>query len=199
MDPETVDHIFEPFFTTKQPGHGCGLGLSVVHGIVKASDGAIIVESEPGKGTAFQLYFPASKDAVATENGAVTVSKVGAGQRLLFIDDDSTLTTLGDHFLTRLGYEVMTENNPLQALALFRERPFDLVITDLTMPFATGLEVARECRTLRPKTPILLMTGFNPTLQADELRAQGIVSILLKPYGSQELGDAVATALAAGR
>ena len=85
----------------------------------------------------------------------------------------------------------------VDALARFREAPFDLVVTDLTMPFATGLEVARECRTLRPTTPILLMTGFNPTLQANELRAQGIVGILLKPYGSQELGEAVATALAA--
>jgi CheY-like chemotaxis protein len=198
MDDQTIERIFEPFFTTKQPGQGCGLGLSVVHGIVKGSEGAIIVDSKPGKGTMIQLYFPACDAPVAADDGAAAPIRRGVGQRVLFIDDDVTLTTLGEHFLTRLGYEVETENNPLHALARFREKPFDLVVTDLTMPFATGLEVARECRMLRPKTPVLLMTGFNPTLQTDELRAQGIVSILLKPYGSQELGDAVAAALKVG-
>lgn len=191
MDKLTLEHIFEPFFSTKAPGKGCGLGLSVVHGIVHACDGTVTVESKPGKGTAFHLYFPAYGLETETREEVESVPKPGHGQRILFVDDDPTLSTLGQRFLSRLGYEVEAETSAIKAIERFREEHFDLVLTDLTMPLVSGLEVARECRALRPETPVILMTGYNPTLQREDLLTQGIIDIILKPYGIQALSDAV--------
>ena len=193
---ETLDHIFEPFFTTKAVGKGCGLGLSVVHGIMKACDGAIVVESQLGKGTAFHLYFPAYPLESETEPLHESAPMIGRGERVLFIDDDTTLSSLGGRFLEKLGYDVESETDPSRALTRFREKSFDLVLTDLSMPVMSGLDFARECRKIRPSVPIILMTGFNPTLQRDDLLSRGIIDIILKPYGIQTLSDAMRTVFA---
>lgn len=112
-------------------------------------------------------------------------------ERILFLDDDPLLSTLGYRFLSKLGYEVVAEISPVKAIERFREGTFDLVFTDLTMPLISGMEVARECRAIQPTVPIILMTGYNPMLDKDELRAQGIIQVILKPYGIQALSDAV--------
>ena len=196
IEPKTLDHIFEPFFSTKAVGKGCGLGLSVVHGIMKACDGAIVVESHLGKGTAFHLYFPAYPLEPETGPQHESAPTIGRGERVLFIDDDTTLSSLGGRFLEKLGYDVESETDPSRALTRFREKSFDLVLTDLSMPVMSGLDLARECRKIRPSVPIILMTGFNPTLQREDLLSQGIIDIILKPYGIQTLSDAMRTVFA---
>lgn len=112
-------------------------------------------------------------------------------ERILFLDDDPLLSTLGHRFLSKLGYEVETEIHPVKAIERFRAGKFDLVFTDLTMPLVSGLEIARECRATHPNIPIILMTGYNPTLQAEELLEYGIIHVILKPYGLQALSEAV--------
>ena len=195
IDSDTAVRIFEPFFTTKEPGRGTGLGLSVVHGIMKSCDGAISVYSKPGEGTTFHLYFPAldldTPVAAAPEPAIVT----GQGQRILFIDDEPVLTLLGERFLTRLGYEPVVEKDAHTALTRFREQPFDLVITDLTMPQLSGIDLARRLWEIRPATRVVLTTGYTATLDTPRAREIGFCELLLKPYNIQALGDCVRRAL----
>ncbi len=197
MDSATASRIFEPFFTTKEPGRGTGLGLSVVHGIMKSCDGAISVYTKPGDGTTFHLYFPAL-DFDAPSNAEAEPALVGgSGQRVLFIDDEPVLNILGERFLTRLGYVPVIERDALAALALFREQPFDLVITDLTMPQLSGIDLARRLWEIRPGTRIILTTGYTATLDTPRAREIGFRELLLKPYSIQALGDCLQRALGA--
>ena len=197
MDSATASRIFEPFFTTKEPGRGTGLGLSVVHGIMKSCDGAISVYSKPGDGTTFHLYFPALDfDApISTEAAPAIVN--GTGQRVLFIDDEPVLTLLGERFLTRLGYVPIIEKDAHAALARFREEQFDVVITDLTMPQLGGIDLARRLWEIRPGTRIVLTTGYTATLDTPRAREIGFCELLLKPYSIQALGDCMQRALSA--
>ncbi len=197
MDSATASRIFEPFFTTKEPGRGTGLGLSVVHGIMKSCDGAISVYTKPGDGTTFHLYFPALDfDApISTEAEPAIVN--GTGQRVLFIDDEPVLTMLGERFLTRLGYVPIIEKDANAALARFREEQFDVVITDLTMPQLSGIDLARQLWEIRPGTRIILTTGYTATLDTPRAREIGFRELLLKPYSIQALGDCVQRALSA--
>ena len=198
MDEDTCAHIFEPFFSTKAPGKGCGLGLSVVHGIVESCGGTITVRSEPGEGSTFTLCFPAHEGAPADAGTEPAPQPVqGKGQRILFLDDDPTLVTLGQRFLTRLGYEAVVFSNPIEALTAFRDGQFDAVVTDLTMPYRNGIEVAHECRQHRLGIPIIVTTGYNPAVRNEDLRRQGIAEIILKPYTLQTLGEALAAVLGA--
>ena len=195
MDRETAERIFEPFFTTKEPGKGTGLGLSVVHGIMKANDGAVAVYSENGSGTTFHLYFPAL-DAVLLESSTpVPALTPGRGQRILFVDDETVLAGLGERFLRRLGYEPTACTDAQAALAAFREGTFDLVVTDLTMPHANGVELARKIWDIAPATRVVLTTGYSATMDAAKVRAIGFRDLLLKPYNVQALGECVQRAL----
>ena len=195
MDPATAARIFEPFFTTKEPGRGTGLGLSVVHGIMKSCDGAVSVYSKPGDGTTFHLYFPALDfDAPATTEPEPELLR-GSGQRILFIDDEPVLIQLGERFLTRLGYQPVVEKDAAAALALFRAQPFDLVITDLTMPQLSGIDLARRLWEIRPGARVILTTGYTATLDTPRAREIGFRELLLKPYSIQALGDCVQRAL----
>jgi PAS domain S-box-containing protein len=199
MDQATQQRIFEPFFTTKPPGEGTGLGLAVVHGIMKDHEGAVAVYSQPGEGTIFHLYFPAHAGAgavAAVEPGPVPR---GHGERILFVDDDEVLVRLGQKTLTELGYEVEVATEPAVALAMVRADPqrFALVLTDQTMPEMTGLLLAGQLLKIRPRLPIVLMTGYSATLTAAQVEAAGIRQLLLKPTTLQSLGTAVHAALSA--
>jgi PAS domain S-box-containing protein len=199
MDPATRQRIFEPFFTTKPPGEGTGLGLAVVHGIMKDHDGAVTVYSQPGEGTTFHLYFPAHVGKTAITAVEQRPAPLGHGQRILFVDDEEVLVLLGQKSLTELGYEVEVTTEPAVALAMVRADPqrFALVITDQTMPAMTGLELAEQLLKIRSKLPIILTTGYSAALTAVQVEAAGIRQLLLKPATLQSLGTAVHAALSA--
>jgi signal transduction histidine kinase len=199
MDQATLGRIFEPFFTTKPPGEGTGLGLAVVHGIMKDHDGAVMVYSHPGEGTTFHLYFPAhagEATVAAVEQGP---TPRGHGERVLFVDDEELLVQLGQETLAALGYEVEVSTQPAAALAMVRGDPqrFALVLTDQTMPGMTGLFLASQLLQIRPELPIVLMTGYSAPLTAAQVEAAGIRHLLLKPTTIQSLGTTVHAALSA--
>jgi len=193
MDPATLQHIFEPFFTTKGRGEGTGLGLSVVHGIMKTHEGAITVQSEPGKGTIFHLFFPALKGDTTEIAQQATTIPPGNGQRILFVDDEAPLALLGKQLLERAGYAVTAETSSVQVLAEFQREPhkYDLVVTDLTMPHLTGENLSRELLKLRPELPIILVTGFGGSVTPAKAQAIGVRELLMKPTTAQSLGEAV--------
>jgi PAS domain S-box-containing protein len=181
IPPEHIEHIFEPFFTTRPKGQGTGLGLSVVHGIVKSFGGTITVTSRVGIGTTFEVLLP-----VCAAQGGPTDETPGLTQgrgRILFVDDEVDLTAVARHGLTRAGYDVMDFNDPLAALAAFQATPhaFDIVITDMTMPGLTGEALAGEIRRLRPDIPIVLASGFSDRITPDEARAAGFDEFVDKP------------------
>ena len=205
MDARTLQRLFERFFTTKAPGEGTGLGLAVVQGIVKEHRGAITVESQPGQGTTFHVYFPTSDTplpAGPSPTGPGAIPR-GQGQRILLVDDEQHLTSLSKPatFLTRLGYAVTTHNSPLEALEDFKHRPaeFDLIFSDLSMPKMTGLDLARQVLEIRHGLPFLLATGFADAWAQDEVRKLGLAGLVLKPMTPAHLANAVHEALLPGR
>jgi PAS domain S-box-containing protein len=197
MDRSTLERAFEPFFTTKSPGVGTGLGLAVVHGIVKSHDGVVLVESAPGRGTTFQLYFPLLSCPATDDSAPETVAPRGAGERVLFVDDEPALTAVTQRMLERLGYTVVALGSSTEALATFRADPqaFDVVISDLTMPGMTGAQLALEMRRLRANVPVILSTGYLDRLDAETARALHARDLLIKPYSTEDLATAVHRAL----
>jgi PAS domain S-box-containing protein len=198
MDGATRERIFEPFFTTKPPGQGTGLGLAVVHGIVKGHDGALVVESAPGLGTAVHVYLRAAAvvaDPTAPRLTPATPS--GRGEHLLWIDDEPTVASVGKRRLERLGYRVTTLTSSEAALDLLRTSPerFDLVITDMTMPILTGLELATRLIVSRPDLPVILSTGNAGTVPDEAARPANICEVLQKPTSEPVLAAAVRRAL----
>jgi PAS domain S-box-containing protein len=194
MEKATLEHIFEPFFTTKPQGEGSGLGLSVVHGIVKSHEGAITVYSEVGRGTSFNIYFPAAKGSEPTTDvHQAPTFPMGDGEHILFVDDEPSLIDCGQRILKRLGYRVTTVPNGTAALDLIRGGgdTFDCILTDFTMPDMSGVALARECRSLAPATPIILMSGYCGVLTVDSLRSQGIRELILKPFTLQTIAEAL--------
>jgi CheY-like chemotaxis protein len=199
MDPETLARIYEPCFTTKPPGEGSGLGLAVVHGIVKAHDGEISVSSLRGEGTSFQVYFPAH-NAEAEEWEDVNLSLPhGAGERILFVDDEVSLIEVGKQVLDHLGYAADGCSSARQALELVRAHPtaYALVITDQIMPGMTGTDLAKQLSVVCPSLPILIATGCADTLHPDRLRELGVRQLLRKPVSVQTLALAVSQMLLA--
>lgn len=193
MEQLVLDRIFEPFFTTKAPGEGTGLGLSVVHGIVQAHDGIITVVSTLDAGTTFNLYFPAYEGGLVETSSKDESPAVGRGQRIMVVDDEASLTRMIGKSLVKLGYATETMSDPLEALAAFRMKPenYELIITDLTMPHMTGLELGAFVHNEKPQMPIALMTGFSESLTNEQLKLAGIKEVLLKPMTLQGLGRAV--------
>ncbi|MBN1849488.1 MAG: PAS domain S-box protein [Deltaproteobacteria bacterium] len=179
---DIISKIFDPYFTTKDTGEGTGMGLAVVQGIVKNHGGYIHVQSEPGKGSAFHIFFPSKQEDVILLTDIQ--EKIPKGnERLLFVDDEKGIIEVITPMLRRLGYKVMVNNNGLDALDTFRENPngFDLVITDQTMPKMTGAELSKEILKIRPDLPIILCTGYSETITKDEAKAIGIREFLIKP------------------
>ncbi|MBU5613450.1 hybrid sensor histidine kinase/response regulator [Geomonas azotofigens] len=191
MESRILERIFDPYFTTKPAGEGTGLGLAVVQGIVKNHGGVIVVHSEPGGGTCFEVFLPAVSLEIQREE-ELPEQLLQGSERILFVDDEESLTVLGQGILENLGYSVVIASNSVAALDLFRADPsgFDLVITDLTMPGLSGKALAREITTLRPDIPIILCTGYKETV--DERDAEyGIRACLMKPYTSRTLGRTI--------
>ncbi|HSI57803.1 MAG TPA: PAS domain-containing protein [Ideonella sp.] len=195
IDAVTLQRIFEPFFTTKPVGEGTGLGLSVVHGIVLSHRGAINVDSAPGKGATFHLYFPAVVHAAQDHAGALEGAEPlrGQGQHVLYTDDDEVMVLLVERLLRRLNYRVTSHSDPRKALDDFRGRPqaFDLVVTDFNMPEMSGLEVAEAVLALRPGLPVVISSGYlSEELRAAALRL-GVRSLMQKQNTHDELGAVV--------
>ena len=193
MDQATLERIFEPFYTTKAPGQGTGLGLSVVHSIMRSHDAAITVESRVGAGTTVHLHFPAA-DPAATEAGAPTAPEPrGAGQHILVVDDEEAIVDVATHVLQQLGYRVTGTTDPARALADFRSRPdeFAAVVSDISMPGLSGAELARQLRAIRPDLPVLLTSGFVRPDQAEAVQRFGVGDVILKPSLLAELGPAL--------
>jgi len=192
MSAETAERIFDPFFTTKQVGEGTGLGLSVAHGIVEKHNGSITVESEPGHGALFKILIPAvDPKHIRIETTRQSSLVKGAGKILLVDDERELVDTLAD-MLKDLGYTVTATHRSPDALKTFRADPdaFDAVITDLTMPDVSGIELAREIVRIAPDMPVILCTGFSEVVP-DHAHAAGIKEILLKPVVLADLSNTV--------
>ena len=200
MSPEVLERIFDPFFTTKPPGQGTGLGLSIVHGIMRSCGGAVTVQSQLGKGTSFHLFFPAAPEASALD-GTATIAGLsrGAGQRILFIDDEDAVVRLGTLNLTRLGYQVTGCTDPATALKEFLRDPegIDAVVTDLSMPGMSGFDCAREMLAIRPDLPIVLTSGYVRPEDEAQAREIGIRAVCSKPAALNELGKTLGEVMAA--
>nr|NJM02042.1 PAS domain S-box protein [Desulfobacula sp.] len=195
--PESVlERIFEPFFTTKERGEGTGMGLSIVHGIVKDMGGAVSVYSEPGRGTTFQVFFPAHYGKTEEKTGSDPLLKIGTG-RILLVDDEENIVASGQQILTAMGYEVVGTTRSPEALHIFRQNPdfFDLVLTDMTMPEMTGIELSKEILKIRKNIPIVLSTGFSEGLTSTMARDMGIYHIVMKPVIAAELAGVIQAAL----
>ena len=196
MTPEVLERAFDPFFTTKPPDEGTGLGLAVVHGIIRAHGGTITARSGPGQGTRFDILLP----AVAPAEPVAAASRDGPGggaERIVLVDDEPALVTLGQRQLERLGYRVRAFTSPADALAGIAADPaaVDLLITDLTMPSMRGTDLARAVQSLRPDLPILLATGYGGAVTSEELQAAGVRDILAKPATREMLARSVRAAL----
>ena len=197
MGSATLARIFEPFFTTKPLGEGSGLGLAVVHGIVRNHDGVIVVSSQPGQGTSFTLHFPVFVAEVVELPAQPPPTPRGRGERILFVDDEEPLVIMGKGALERLGYRTTALASPIEALAVFRSRPmeFDLVITDLNMPGLSGTELARQLRAVRPDIQLVLTTGYSSGITEEVITELGFCELLPKPYDLRTLGETTHRAL----
>jgi len=194
MAPDVLKRIFEPFYTTKEVGQGTGIGLSVVHTIMKAHGGAIAVESLPGVGTTFELYFPAAPvpapgPAPATRPARRGLDPFGQGRSILLVDDEETVLSIGTTLLRRLGFVPLSFLHPRAALDAFRAEPakFAAVVSDLTMPQMNGIQLAKEVLRLRPGIPVILTSGFLHAEAQQNAREAGITSVITKPFEVKDL------------
>lgn len=196
ISPDIKDRIFDPYFTTKEIGTGTGMGLSVVHGIVKSHHGIIKVDSNIGKGTTFSVLFPLINVDVDIKNENKGPILRGT-EKILFVDDEETLASLGEKMLHRMGYTVTAKSNSEDALKVFLEKPdaFDLLITDMTMPDMSGDELALKVMSVRPDFPVIICSGYNKKLAGEKIRHTGIKHFLTKPLEIRELSRVIREAL----
>ncbi len=196
MDQATLERVFEPFFTTKAPGEGTGMGLAVVYGVMQGHGGDIVIESRPGEGSSFKLYFPLieGEGLEAEEEGR---DEIRGNERVLFVDDEPMLVQFARSGLASLGYWVSALNDPERALGLLRDNPqaFDILVTDYAMPSMTGLDLAKRALALRPSLPIILCTGFLSAEAEQEALELGVRKICFKPARKAAMGRAIREAL----
>lgn len=199
IDAETLQRVFEPFFTTKPVGQGTGLGLAVVHGIMRTHMGTVDVQSTPNTGSVFTLYFPVAPETVALtvpeEKKPRTIQ--GMGKRVMYVDDDEALVFLIERALKRKGFVVSTFTDPRLAAATLRERPmdFDLLVTDYNMPGYSGVELLHEIRLIRPELPVALASGYvTPEIEESAI-AEGARALIHKPNDVDEMCETLARLL----
>jgi signal transduction histidine kinase/ActR/RegA family two-component response regulator len=194
MSPVTLERIFEPFFTTRQVGQGTGLGLSVVHGIMQTHQGGIDVQSTPGYGSVFTLYFPSTQEkSVVTAEAAPTIQVQGKGRHVMYVDDDQALVFLVTRVLTRKGFVVTAFTDPREARAALQANPeaFDLLVTDYNMPGYSGIDLLREAKAIRPDLPVALASGYvTPEIEHNAMQG-GASALIYKPNDVNELCETV--------
>lgn len=189
MDELTIEKIFNPYFTTKSEDKGTGLGLSVVHGIVKLYKGMISVKSRPGEGSTFDVILPAidyeEQQSIAIER---TIINKGS-ERILLVDDEEMIIKPLKKMLRNLGYSVMAFTSSLEALEAFTNNPdiFDLIVTDLSLPDMSGIQLSEAILKIRPKMPVILCTGYSYSLTPEKVEELGIRALLMKPIIKSDL------------
>ncbi|MBN2233032.1 MAG: PAS domain S-box protein [Deltaproteobacteria bacterium] len=200
IDREHLHRIFDPYFTTKGTGQGTGLGLAVVQGIVRSSGGFVSVDSTPGKGSTFTVMLPAHRGK-EREIAAEPAPPATGNEMVLLVDDEKPVAEVAEQILVRLGYRVTATTSSREALALFHRRPedFDVVITDLTMPGMTGIQLAEEILATAPGMPIILCTGYNSRMDEAQARSAGFGTLLIKPVETRTYADTLRQVLEAGR
>ncbi len=197
MNRLTLERIFDPYFTTKPKGEGTGLGLAVVHGIVKSCGGHITVYSEPGMGTTFRLYLPRLADQGQQDQWQEAVELPRGHERIMVVDDEETIASMEKTMLEGLGYQVTIHTDPREAVMAMQLHPeaFDLICTDMTMPHLNGTEVTKRVRVFRPGMPVILCTGFSELINEEKAKALGLDGYLTKPLLRKDLATTVRAAL----
>ncbi|MBL0713667.1 MAG: response regulator [Desulfosarcina sp.] len=200
--PAVLGRIFDPYFTTKVKGKGTGMGLAVVHGIVKSYGGEIQVESQPGQGSSFRVFLPVADVKHSVDKGPRAFeSAAGGSESILLVDDEPQLVDLLRIMLSSMGYRVSAFTDSREAMRAFEVNPgeFQLVMTDMTMPGMTGQELARRVLQVRPELPVILATGFSERINEEKAYRMGIRKFLYKPIMRKELAAAVREALESGK
>ncbi|MBU0462124.1 MAG: response regulator [Proteobacteria bacterium] len=192
IDPKIIDRIFDPYFTTKEVGKGSGMGFAVVLGIVKSHSGTITVDSRPGKGTNFSILFPLAQEKAAVETQ--TIQEIPRGsETILFVDDEISIVNMVQRMFARLGYKVETAITPQDALERFALNPdhFDLVITDMTMPQMTGVDLSEKLMDILPDIPIIICTGYSSLIDEEKAKELGLAAYVMKPINMQETAQTI--------
>jgi len=196
IDEKIIDRVFDPYFTTKEVEKGKGMGLSVVHGIIKCCKGSISVDSHLGKGTTFNILLPLVYEKLKQK--AETVEEIPTGkERILFVDDEESLLIVGREVLERLGYTVETVLSPTEALQQFSSNPnyFDLIITDMTMPQMSGAALSKKIKEIRNNIPVILCTGYSDLIYEDNAEEMGLNAYIMKPIRIKEIAKTIRTVL----
>ncbi len=193
IDPKIMNKIFDPYFTTKKKGRGTGLGLAMVHGIIQALKGNIMVSSEPSKGTRFTILLPLferqPKEERVSEEGTLPTGT----ERILLVDDEKSIVRLERNILERLGYQVSAQVSSVQALEIFKANPteFDMVLSDMTMPDMTGDRLAKRMLSIRKNIPIIICTGFSEKIDREKAKEMGIKGFLMKPIKKSAIAQMI--------
>jgi CheY-like chemotaxis protein len=193
--------IFEPFATNQDGVKSTGMGLAIVHGIVLRHEGYIRFDSKAGdgqsSGSTFEVFLPIVEKQLTKDESAPASYMTSGSERILLVDDEPLITSVGSELLGEMGYQVQAVNHPKQAIKLLEENPegFDLIITDLTMPELNGIEMVQKIREKKILIPVILISGYNERIKQDEARAAGISNILSKPCPAQTLIESVRKAL----
>ncbi|MDF1577898.1 MAG: PAS domain S-box protein, partial [Desulfobulbales bacterium] len=193
MEPATLPRIFDPYFSTNKKEDGTGLGLAVVHGIVRKLSGTIEVYSEPGTGSTFEIYLPVFTGALEYKTPISDATALTGTESILMVDDEQSLLQLEERMLTPLGYRTTCRTSSVEALELFRNRPdkFDLVVTDQSMPNMTGIKLAEAMTAIRPDIPIILCTGYFELDISKEAEGKFVRKIIMKPVNKKTLANAI--------
>jgi nitrogen-specific signal transduction histidine kinase/CheY-like chemotaxis protein len=194
--PADIERIFDPYFTTKEAGKGTGMGLAVAYGIIKSHGGHVKVYSELGDGTTFEVLFPRIESETISDDKKIDSPPMG-NEKILFIDDEDFLVDLAKRMLEKLGYQVVVKQSPMEALEMFKDQPdeFDLVISDMTMPGLTGVELAKQIIAIRSDIPFILCSGYNEHVSAEKIKGFGIKEFLMKPLEIKVLAKTIRRAL----
>ena len=193
IEPQLLDRIFEPYFTTKEKSRGTGMGLAMVHGIITRQGGRITVESQVGAGTVFRVLFPTSTEANMLDQAVATSEIVKGTGHILLVDDEEQVVQVAGQMLGSLGYQVTGRTSATEAFGLFAEaaQDYDLLITDLTMPELTGVELSNRLKAIRPDLPVILITGYSEVLSKETAKQAGVDEYCTKPISLRNLATVV--------